>query len=811
MKEEILRVENLSVKAANRQKLEVSYLNMFRGESLTLMGLNDSGIGLMIDVLCGKLPPQKGKVLIAEKRVRLLDEASARFAGVYRISQEQTLIDELSIAENIFVLRRRSLRNVLINRRMLLSQAKILLGNLGLTVSPATRVGRLSPTEKHLVELAKAVGSGAKIVIFDEAFSQYNPDDLQNLKQIIDKLKQQGISFIFRCNYTEEVQLFSDRINFFRDGRIIKKIDAAAFDNSMIADYVVGYSLEKYSRSELQEEGRVAFEIEKIVLPERQKSIPFSIKHGEVVSLLDMDAREKDRLVEIFCGKVKNPGSPVKLNGNVLLKTSTDFYLQQKIVVIPDLGQTNVLLDNLSIEENLLFPSLRKVVGPAGTVRPGLLKMLKKQISGSLNRKNKSIRDLDSNEKITILLERWLIYRPEVLILVDPFLKSDEVGSSIITDYINKFTKVGTAVIIITSRTHKLKEVSDRVIYLKPDKKNKTAAEPASQATGLPEFLQKGLLHFLIESGKKYSAALLMIIGYFLVEYTTLSTGDVKLLLRQFAILGFAALGAYLTVLCDGYNFSTGSQAAFTSVLAAFLFASLGLPVWLVILISFLASMLLGAFYAVVTIRTNIPILLFSLGMLYILNGVSSGIQNTNWVVQIKHLNFLAFGEIASIPFPLILFTLAAVLIHLILHYTYLGKSILAVGSNKKETRRSGLPVNTVKIAAYLISFALINFTGLFFLGRTSTGNAAFGNSYYYDILVALSLGRISLWGGRGNVFGVTLGTLSMILLESFVILSGIGLYYQFIIKGLLILFMIYLDYRSARRENRSLGSLLES
>ncbi len=797
MKKEILRVEHLAFSAPNRQKLDVEHLNLFKGESIALMGLTDSGVSLFVEILCGKTHASHGKIIIDEKTVHLTSEGIGRFLGIYRISQEQTLIDELDIAANIFVMRRNSLKNIFLDRSLLNSQSQILLQALGINLSPTTLVGRLSLVEKKLVELTKAIGSGAKIIIFDEVLSSFNDQELSSLQTIVKKLKEQGTSFIFCCHNGDDVRRFTEKVVFFKEGKISKKIDTARFLDSMIADYVVGYELERHARVGRRQLGGVALGVDDIELSSRHLS--FSVRHGEVVGLIDIDSNEKEFLSQILAGNVKNTGSPIRLNGREIGLKGQDSHLRQKIVLISDITQPKSLLYNLSIEENLLFPSMEKIKGLIGYIGNDVLNMLKKELRGRVKGTADTMLDLTSHDKLFIILERWLIYRTEVLILVDPFSKTDEVGCGIISEFIGKFTKAGAAVIIITSRQNRLDEICDRVIDLNAN----ALLEPSSVAADLPSRVSgrshgklAGNLH---ENWKKYAAALFIILAYIFLEYHLLSIRDITILLRQFSIMGFAVLGVYLTVLCDGFNFSVGAQAALTTVLAVFLYATGGLPVWLIVIITFAVAILQGMFFALSTLKTGIPILLFSLGTMFVLNGINAEIQNITPGFVYNHLHFLAYGGTLNIPISLCLFITFAILVEVLLNHTYLGKSIFAVGSNEAESRRSGLPVNTVKIAAYIASFMLINITGLIFLARTSMAGNQNGNAYYFDVLAALCIGRISLWGGKGTVNGVILGTLSIILLDSFFIISGSGLFIGQIIKGFIIVVMVILDYRSRR------------
>ena len=560
---------------------------------------------------------------------------------------------------------------------------------------------------------------------------------------------------------------------------------------------MVGYNLETRQDAILPSKGETALEVESTILSKSEKAFSFSVKHGEVLGLLETDIDDKECLIKLLTGEAKSNDVIIRLNKEILSKTAIINLHQKKIVSVLNLGQERELFDNLSIEENLLFPSLKKVKGPLGFISNKVLKMLYNQFSLPNIRNQGNIKELDSNGRIAVLMERWLIFRPEVLIIVDPYTQTDVVGSSIINDYISRIAKTGTAIIIISSRPQKLNEVCNRMIHLE----NSNTIGEVSQSLDGTFKKNEGLLRSIHEIIKNYGVAFLIIFGFLLFENKLMSFENVMILLRQTAILGFAVLGASITTRCDGVNLSVSSQAAFTSVLTVSLMTFTGLPVWLIVVATFVEAALLGVFYALTMIKTGIPILIFSFGMMYVLNGFNSAVQKLYSGFLSDELHFLAYGNVFHIPFALILFIIIVTLMHIILKYTYLGGGIFAMGCNRGEARRSGLPVDSVKIIVYIISFLLINIAGLLFLARTSGGNFGYENTYIYDIIAALCIGRISLWGGKGNLPGVILGTLSIILLESFFTINYVAGVNKDIIKGFIILGMLLLEFRDAKKQ----------
>ena len=288
--------------------------------------------------------------------------------------------------------------------------------------------------------------------------------------------------------------------------------------------------------------------------------------------------------------------------------------------------------------------------------------------------------------------------------------------------------------------------------------------------------------------------------GYALVEHNVLSADNIFILLRQCSIFGLAALGAYFVAMADGILLSTGSQAAFTTVLLLYLSSAYCFSPWLAAFCAIFASAGLGVFYARVTSATGVPIALFSFGMSYVLDGLNAALQRSVFPSEVvKGFASLAYGRLYGVPTPIAAFCLCMILASLFLQNTTIGKCAPVVGQDEEEAKRSGLPVDFVRTVAYAIGFALISFAGIILVGRTSRGDYLIGNNYSLDVVAALCIGRVRLWGGRGSLFGVMIGALSIVLLDSYFDASSALPVNQTIIKGAIIVAMLLAEERLAQ------------
>jgi ribose/xylose/arabinose/galactoside ABC-type transport system permease subunit len=298
----------------------------------------------------------------------------------------------------------------------------------------------------------------------------------------------------------------------------------------------------------------------------------------------------------------------------------------------------------------------------------------------------------------------------------------------------------------------------------------------------------------LVKQIKKYDDIVLLIIGYIIFERHYLNKQAVYILARQFSFLGFVTLGVCLSTICSELNLAGGSLAAFTAVCITY-FSTSAFPPIAAVMLSFLIILILAFFYGFFTIKIGISPVIFSFALIYILNGIGQKLQNNFLKKPWQHFFlFPAYGKILHLPFSLFSLTVFATILILFLHFTYLGRSFFAVGTNETEAKQAGLPVNVIKMAAYVISFIAIGIGGFFFLSRTTRGDCGMANNLNWDILAALCLGHVNLNGGKGNIIEILAGCLCVTLLNSFLTIATIPFLQSRMIKGSIILLSLLCD-----------------
>ncbi len=311
-------------------------------------------------------------------------------------------------------------------------------------------------------------------------------------------------------------------------------------------------------------------------------------------------------------------------------------------------------------------------------------------------------------------------------------------------------------------------------------------------------FFNKNSLYFVL--------ALLVLFFYFRTE-NFLTMPNVMSMMTSWSIKGLIALGVGMVIISRGIDLSSGSVLALASVVTA-LFAQnpevskYGTPpiivaILLGVIVGVLVGILNGAFIA----YTKIPAFIATLGTMMVARGVALYITNGFPVSQLRD-DFMHIGRAmcGPVPYLVLYFLIAALIVWVVLNHTVYGKNIYAIGGNENAARVSGVNVEMNLIAIYAVAAALAAFGGVLMAARTAAGNATYGSGYELDAIAAVTVGGISHSGGIGTVGGMITGIMILAVVENGMILMGVSPYIQQVVKGLIIVGAVVYDMRRNKR-----------
>ncbi|MEO8245325.1 MAG: ABC transporter permease [bacterium] len=289
--------------------------------------------------------------------------------------------------------------------------------------------------------------------------------------------------------------------------------------------------------------------------------------------------------------------------------------------------------------------------------------------------------------------------------------------------------------------------------------------------------------------------ALLVLVAVFTASSDVfLTSANLLNVLRQVSIIGICAVGLTFVLLTGGIDLSVGSVIGVSGMTCATLVAA-GFPVVLAIAGALAFGLLAGLLAGFIINEAGIPPLITTLGLMTTFRGVSYIIGGGLPVYGVPDgLKALGQGYVLGIPVPVILMAITLALGHVVLTYTRFGREVYGVGGNEEAARLSGVNVKTLKYKVYALSGVLAAFAGIVLMARVNSGQPKGGEGYELDIITAVVLGGVSIFGGVGRLSGVLAGVLIMGVLANGMILLNINEYVQWVVKGAVLLAAVALD-----------------
>jgi len=474
MKEEILRMVNITKSFNQVTVLENVDFDMRKGEVHALVGENGAGKSTLMKILAGVYQPDSGKIFINNEEVKLRNPIEAKHRGISIIYQEFSLIPTLSISYNIFLGKEPKNRFGIIDREKMVLEAKKVLEKIGLNLKPESVVGDLSTGNMQQVEIAKAILENSKILIMDEPTSALTEAETEKLFNIINLLKEKGTSIIYITHRMKEIFQICDRITVLRDG---KKVLTSEIKDTSLQD-IIRNMTGRNKKIEVLREGTKALnkqsktpllEVKNLSSSNNFSSVNFNLFPGEVLGITGLLGSGKTELAQTIFGIEKKDFGEIIIKGDIAKIKSPKDAMTYGIGLIPENRRTQGLILNQSIKTNAVLPSLKRFCNffiirekkVMNTVK-GIIRQLKIK-SKSLN---EEVRFLSGGNQQKVVIGKWLIYDPDILIMDEPTIGVDIGAKFEIIEIIKKMAEEGKGVIVISSELNELLAVSDRIIIM---------------------------------------------------------------------------------------------------------------------------------------------------------------------------------------------------------------------------------------------------------------------------------------------------------------------------------------------------------
>lgn len=469
MREELLRVDHISLKLGDVQILNNVNLNVFQGEVLGLIGENGAGKSSLIKLLSGLYHRNNGTVYFNESPVNFTTPLQALNHGIYSVFQNANLVPCLTVAENIFMGRLSSGEAPFwLKTRQIFSQAEACIKSTGFTLDPKSKVSDLTVSQKQILENVKALTSGARLILMDEPTSAMPVPEIELLMQNIERIRQTGTSIIFISHKLEEVIGISDRITIMRDGTVATTLRKEQFDRHTILAYMSG---ENYSRITGHANRTSDYQVLHI---DRLSGSTFSdvslqLRRGEILGIWGLEGSCAQDLTDTVFGLKKTKGGRILINGRQVRIRRPKDAIRHRVAYLKQDTLKNGIFLNFNAAENTGVCALEKV-NKLGFINQDMAHYLfdhfKKKIGINVLSNHTPAKHISGGNQQKLIVARWLAISPQILIMDEMTNGMDVKSRSDIHNLVNEMVKEGFSFIIISKDIREILELSDHVIVM---------------------------------------------------------------------------------------------------------------------------------------------------------------------------------------------------------------------------------------------------------------------------------------------------------------------------------------------------------
>ncbi len=471
MSEFALEMLEISKSFPGVQALKSANLSIRTGEIHGLVGENGAGKSTIIKVLAGVYQNESGVIKVEGKELASIDSNSVRALGIRFVHQELHLVPTFTVAESVFMGHELTGKAGIRKKEMVKRAEKTLLDILGVQLDGRTLIRDLSPAERKLVQIARAlVDEGAKLVVFDEPTAPLAASESEKVLAAIRRLRASNIATLYVSHYLGEITDLCDRVTVFRDGRDVGVLETITKDSGTdLVQMMVGRNLDQLFPEKNESFGQTTLNVVGISDGSRFEDVNIDVMAGEVVGIVGLLGSGSEEIVDSLVGLRKIKSGRIQINGVNRKITSPASALKQGLVLIPRDRRNDGLVLNLSVDENINLSTLDAVS------RLGLVNKVKAKL-----RAEASVRALDirpSNTKIMarllsggnqqkVVLARSLAAEAKILILDEPTIGVDVGAKSEIYRLVSDLSKEGRAILISSNDPSEILGLCHRVLVV---------------------------------------------------------------------------------------------------------------------------------------------------------------------------------------------------------------------------------------------------------------------------------------------------------------------------------------------------------
>ena len=467
----LLRLAGITKSYAGVHALRAASFDLRVGEVHALVGENGAGKSTLVKIITGAVVPDGGEMELDGRRIEQLSPRAARELGIAAIYQQPALFPELTVAENIALGSQRVPALGRVDWRGRHRRAAELLARVGAEIDPEADAGELTMPQQQLVEIARALGARAHVLILDEPTASLSEEDTRNLFRVVRELRDQGVGMIYISHRLEELPIIADRVTVLRDGETIDTREMAEVDRATLIQLMVGRDLSAVFPKRTVPLGDIVLELRGVgSAASGVHGVDLAVRAGEIVGLAGLVGAGRTELARTLFGLDPADEGEILIRGKPIRIKEPAEAIANGIAYLPEDRRRHGVVLDLPISANLTLASLRDL-SHRGSIDFERERALSAEYVRRLGVKTPAtftpVSSLSGGNQQKVALGRWLITHPSVLILDEPTQGIDVGAKSEIHTLMTELAERGVAILMISSELPEVLGMSDRIAVMR--------------------------------------------------------------------------------------------------------------------------------------------------------------------------------------------------------------------------------------------------------------------------------------------------------------------------------------------------------